>query len=158
MGEYIFSSLITGLHFAHRLEKKHGNDHYDYSIAKEEYTNNRMPVHLRCNQCNGEPFLVYQFAHTFHGDNQRGGCSNCYKLKVTVEETRWDPNLPERIKDFRSMMSERHKRRYSYPHLEEEYKNELSEITVVCNKCKGEPYTRLARLLKIKDRYTGYKN
>ena len=136
-------------------KEKHGNDRYDYSMAREEYTNNRIPVHLRCNQCNGEPFLVYPFMHTNKGDNQKGTCQDCYVPQVTVQETRWDPNLPERIKDFRDKMSKRHKGRYSYPHLEKEYKNELSEITVVCNKCNGEPYTRLARSLKMKDRYAG---
>lgn len=136
-------------------KEKHGNDRYDYSMAKEEYTNNRTPIHLRCNKCNSEPFLVYPFAHTFHGKNERGGCSNCYVPKKTVKETRWDPNLPERIKDFRNKMNKRHKGRYSYPYLEKEYKNESSEITVICNKCKGKPYTRLARSLKIKNRYAG---
>lgn len=136
-------------------KEKHGEDRYDYSMAQEEYTNNRTPVHIKCNKCNNEPFLVYPFRHTSKGDNEQGCCSNCYVQKVTVQETRWDPNLPERIKDFRNKMEKRHKGNYSYPYLEIEYKNEKSVITVICNKCKGKPYTRLARSLKIKNRYAG---
>lgn len=141
--------------FIYLGKEKHGQDRYDYSMAEAEYANNRIRVHLICKKCNSEPFLVYPFRHTSKGDNEQGCCSNCYVPKVTVQETRWNPNLPERIKDFRDKMKKRHKGRYSYPHLEVEYKNESSEITVICNKCKGEPYTRLARSLKIKNRYAG---
>jgi len=144
--------------FIEQGKAKYG-DQYDYTMAEKEYTNNRTPVHLICNRCKDDPFLVFPFAHTSSGDNQKGTCQNCYIPKQTVQETRWNPNLPERIKEFESKMIQKHgKNRYSYPKLEQEYKNEYSIITVQCNQCKTKPYTRLARALKAKDRYSGCEN
>lgn len=135
--------------------EKHGN-RYDYSMAIKEYKNNRTPVHLICNKCESEPFKVYPFAHTDKGENQKGTCQDCYITNLDVQKTRWDPNLPKRIKDFRAQMIKKHgKGRYSYPYLNREYKNEDSIITVQCNKCKSTPYTRLAKALKDKQRYAG---
>lgn len=136
-------------------QEKYGKERYNYSIAKKEYTNNRTPVHLICNKCKEEPFLVYPFAHTSAGDNEKGTCPNCYVPKQTVQETRWNPNLKDRINEFRDRMFKRHKGRYNYPHLEKEYKNESSRITVRCNVCKTKPFTRLASALKAEDRYAG---
>ena len=138
-------------------EDKYGKGTYDYSLAKKEYVKNRIPVHLICNRCNNDPFLVYPFAHTSHGANNKGTCPHCYIPAKTVQETRWDPNLPERIQDFRDKMFKRHQENspYSYPHLDKEYKNEGSSITVICNHCDSKPYTRLASSLKDLDRYSG---
>jgi hypothetical protein len=135
---------------------KHGNDRYGYSQASIEYINNRTPVHIICNKCKIEPFLVYPFAHTDKGDNRKGTCPHCYKTNLNVKETRWDPNLKERIRGFKASVVKKYKHRYSYPHLEKEYKNESSKITVVCNQC-GSSFKRLARSLKSKSRYGGCK-
>ena len=125
------------------------------SRARIEYVNNRTPVHIICNKCKSEPFLVYPFAHTDQGDNQKGTCPHCYVTNLNIKETRWDPNLKERINEFRDSMFKRHGKRYTYPHLDEEYKNESSKITVVCNKCNSAPYKRRASSLKAQDRYAG---
>ena len=141
--------------FIQKSKEKYGNGTYDYSLAKKEYKNNRTPVHLICNRCENSPFLVYPFAHTFHGINDKGTCPHCYVPKNTVQETRWNPNLPKRIKSFKNKMDVRHKGKYSYPLLDEEYKNDSSSITVICNQCKSKPYTRLARALMDLNRYAG---
>lgn len=133
---------------------KHGNDRYSYSQASIEYINNRTPVHIICNKCKGEPFLVYPFAHTDKGDNKKGTCPHCYMTNLNVKETRWDPNLKERIRAFKTCLVKKYEHRYSYPHLDKEYKNQSSKITVVCNQCKST-FKRLARSLKSKDRYGG---
>lgn len=135
---------------------KHGDDRYGYSLARKEYVNNRTPVHIICNQCNGKPFLVYPFAHIDKGNNDKGTCQNCYVPRKTVQETRWDPNLKKRIKDFKKRILKKYGDRYSYPHLDKEYKNESSKITVICNHCKSS-FKRLARSLKSKSRYGGCK-
>ena len=132
-------------------------DQYDYSMALTEYTNNKTPVHLICNKCEGEPFLVIPFAHTYHGDNQKGTCPECYVPKETVQETRWDPNLPKRIKEFKVIVNKKYGDTYTYPFLEEEYKNEESIITVKCGTCDTAPYTIKARSLKSKSRKGGCK-
>ncbi len=136
---------------------KHGNDCYDYSIAGVEYVNNRTKVHLICNRCKGEPFLVYPFRHTSKGNNEQGSCSNCYVQKRTVQETRWDPNLPERRKEFVSRVHTKYKGSLHLPFVQEEYENESSRITVICKKCKSKPFTRLARSLKTLERKGGCK-
>lgn len=134
---------------------KHGDNRYDYSIAKGEYKNNRTKVHLICNRCNAEPFLVYPFRHTSKGDNKQGCCSHCYVQKRTVQETRWDPNLPERTQKFLTRINKKYKGSLDFPYVEEEYKNESSRITVICKKCPSAPFRRLARSLKAKDRKGG---
>ena len=138
-------------------EDKYVKGTYDYSLAKEEYKNNRTPVNIICNRCDNDPFLVYPFVHTFHGVNDKGTCPHCYVPVKTVQETRWNPNLPERIQDFRNKMFLRHGENspYSYPHLDKEYKSEYSTITVVCNSCNSKPYIRVARTLKDLNRYSG---
>lgn len=136
-------------------EKKYGKDTYDYSLAKKEYKNNRTPVHLKCTRCKKKPFLVYPFAHTSPGDNEKGTCPNCYIPKQGVQETRWDPNLPERRDEFVSMVNKKYQGSLHLPHVEDEYKEEGSRITVICKKCKSKPFTRLARSLKTKDRKGG---
>ena len=138
-------------------EEKYGKGTYDYSLAEKEYVNNRTPVSLICNRCDNDPFLVFPFAHTFHGVNDKGTCPHCYVPVKTVQETRWDPNLPERIQDFRDKMLQRHGKNspYSYLHLDKEYKNEDSSITVECNRCDSGPYIRVARTLKDLNRYSG---
>jgi len=141
--------------FIHLGKEKYGKNRYDYSIAENEYKNNRTPVHIRCNKCKREPFKVYPFAHTSSGDNEKGTCQNCYIPKNNIQETRWNPNLPQRIKKFKDQMFKRHGNRYSYPHLEKEYKRESSAVTVICNKCNSEPYSRKAWSLKKEDRYSG---
>ncbi|NOR56590.1 MAG: hypothetical protein GQ531_10355 [Sulfurovum sp.] len=136
-------------------KEKHGRNRYDYSLARLEYKNNRIPVHLICNKCKGEPFLVYPFAHTCSGDNEKGTCPNCYVPKQTVQETRWNPNLPERRDNFVSMVNKKYKDSLLLPNVKDEYKEESSEITVICKKCKSKPFKRLARSLKAKDRKGG---
>ncbi len=136
-------------------EKKYGKGTYDYSLAKKEYSNNRTPVHLICNKCKGDPFLVFPFAHTYHGDNQKGTCPECYVPKETVQETRWDPNLPKRRYAFVSMVNKKYQGSLHLPYVKKEYKEESSRITVICKKCKSKPFTRLARSLKAKDRKGG---
>ena len=144
--------------FIQQGEDKYGEGTYDYSLVPDQYKNNRTPVMIKCNRCDGEPFLVYPFAHTSKGDNQKGTCENCYVPKQTVQETRWDPNLPERIEEFTKQVEKKYpKGMYTYPHLKEEYKNEESKITVVCNHCDSEPYKRKARSLKSKSRQGGCK-
>lgn len=138
-------------------KKKYGENRYDYSIATKEYKNNRTTVHLICNKCKGDPFPVIPFMHTFHGDNDKGTCPNCYVPKQTVQETRWDPNLPERREEFISMVNKKYKGSLHLPYVENEYKEESSRITVICKKCKSNPFTRLARSLKAKDRKGGCK-
>ena len=95
--------------------------------------------------------------HTYHGDNQKGTCTECYVPKETVQATRWDPNLTKRISDFKERVKEKYGKGYSYPNLEQEYKNEESKITVVCHTCKSKPYQRKARSLKSKSRFGGCK-
>lgn len=117
-------------------KEKHGENRYDYSLAREEYINNHTPVPLICIDCvcvdcKDKPFLVYPFAHTDKGDNKKGTCKYCYVSKLNVQETRWNPNLKDRINEFRERMYKRHGIKYSYPHLDKEYKNESSVITVV---------------------------
>ncbi len=141
--------------FVQQGEKKYGKGRYDYSQAEKEYKNNRTPVHLICNHCEYPPFKVYPFAHTSPGDNEKGTCPNCYVPKQGVQETRWNPNLKDRINEFKDRMFKRHGYKYSYPYLEKEYKVESSVITVVCNKCETDPYKRVASSLKSKDRYAG---
>lgn len=133
---------------------KHGNNRYDYSLAKKAYINNRTPVPIICNKCKGGPFLVYPFAHTDQRDNQKGTCTKCYVTKLNIKKTRWEPNLKMRIKAFKKRVFKKYGNRYSYPHMEKEYKNESSKITVVCNQCKSS-FKRLARSLKSKSRYGG---
>ena len=123
--------------FISKGQKKYGSERYDYSLVDEEYVNNRIPVHLICNNCHGEPFLVIPSRHTEKGDNQRGSCPNCYKLNITVQETRWDPNLSERIEDFIVRVNKKYADTLSMPYVHEEYKNESSKITVICTECKG---------------------
>jgi Zn finger protein HypA/HybF involved in hydrogenase expression len=137
-------------------QEKHGEDTYDYTLVPNEYKNNRTPVHIKCTKCDNPPFKVYPFAHTDKGDNQKGTCPHCYVPKQTVQETRWDPNLPERVKEFTKQVEKKYpKGMYSYPFLREEYKNEESKITVVCNHCDSKPYKRKARSLKSKSRKGG---
>jgi len=138
-----------------QLGKEKYGDQYDYSIAEKEYSNNRIPVHLICNKCKGEPFPVIPFAHTSKGDNEKGTCTHCYVPKQGVQETRWDPNLPERRDEFVSMVNKKYQNSLHLPHVEDEYKEECSRITVICKKCKSKPFTRLARSLKAKDRKGG---
>ena len=132
---------------------KHGEDTYDYSLAIQAYTNNRTPVPLICNKCKGEPFLVIPFRHTEKGDNKRGSCPNCYVPDNKIQESRWNPNRLERARALRDELIERHNGKYSYPFIEEEFKNDESRITVHCD-C-GEKYKRVVAALKKKDRYCG---
>ncbi len=144
--------------FISKGQEKYGSERYDYSMVDEEYVNNRIPVHLICNNCHGEPFLVIPSRHTEKGDNQRGSCPNCYEPKETVQETRWDPNLSERIEDFVARVNKKHKGTLIMPHVHEEYKNEYSKITAVCTECKGSdvsPFQQLALSLKSKTRIGG---
>ena len=143
--------------FIQKGEAKYGENTYDYSQVWGEYKNNRTPVHIKCNRCNNKPFPVYPFAHTSQGDNQKGTCPACYVPKETVQETRWDPNLPQRIREFKERIKEKYGKGYSYPNLDQEYKNEESHITVICHNCKSEPYQRKARSLKSKSRKGGCK-
>ena len=136
---------------------KYGENAYDYSMVHEEYVNNRTPVHIKCKRCDNDPFPVYPFAHISKGDNQKGTCQHCYVPKQTVQETRWDPNLPKRIKEFKAQVTEKYPTGYSYPYLESEYKNENSDITVICTRCDSKPYKRKARALKSKSRQGGCK-
>jgi len=136
-------------------EKKYGKGTYDYSLAKKEYSNNRTPVQLICNKCEGDPFLVFPFAHTYHGDNQKGTCPECYVPKETIQESRWDPNLPKRIDEFESMINKKYQGSLHLPHVKNEYKEESSRITVICKKCKSKSFTILASSLKAKDRKGG---
>ena len=48
-------------------KKKCGKDRYDYSIARKEYTNNRIPVHLICN--NGCFPCVHHIFYIFSNKN-----------------------------------------------------------------------------------------
>jgi len=141
--------------FIRQGKAKHGKNTYDYSLVSEKYINNRTPVHIKCNRCDNKPFLVYPFAHTSKGDNQKGTCTECYVPKETVQETRWDPNLTQRISEFKERVEEKYGKVYSYPYLENEYKNEESKITVVCHNCNSDPYQRKARSLKSKSRKGG---
>lgn len=143
--------------FIKKGKTKHGEDTYDYSLVPEEYINNRTPVHIKCNRCNSESFLVYPFAHTCKGDNQKGTCENCYIPKQTISDTRWNPNLPRRISKFKKRIEKKYGKSYCYPNLEDEYKNEESYITVVCNGCDSEPYQHKARSLKSTSRKGGCK-
>ena len=146
--------------FVQRGEEKYGKVTYDYSIAKKEYSNNRTPVHLICNTCKDKrgkdyTFLVYPFAHTYYGDNDKGTCPICYEQKQTVQETRWNPNLSERIDEFENIVNKKYQGSLHLPYVKDEYKNESSKITVICKQCKSKPFTRLARSLKAKDRIGG---
>ena len=143
--------------FIRKGKEKYGEDAYDYSLVPEQYINNRIPVLIKCNQCKNKPFPVYPFAHTSKGDNQKGTCSHCYVPKQTVQETRWDPNRQERIKEFMEQVNAKFPEGYTYPYLENEYINENSDITVVCHICNSKPYTRKARSLKSKSRWGGCK-
>jgi len=141
--------------FVQQGEDKHGIGSYDYSIARREYKNNRTPVHINCNSCNHPPFKVYPFAHTDKGDNKKGTCPHCYVPKQGVKETRWDPNLPERRKEFVNRVNKKYEYSLHLPYVEEEYRDECSEITVVCKKCQSKEFTRLARSLKTRNRKGG---
>ncbi len=141
--------------FVQQGEKKYGKGRYDYSLAEKEYKNNRTPVHLKCTRCKKKPFLVYPFAHTSPGDNEKGTCPNCYVPKQTVQETRWDPNLKDRINEFVSIVNKKYQGSLHLPHVKDEYKDESSRITVFCKKCKLKQFTRLARSLKSKSRKGG---
>ncbi len=89
-----------------RLDKeKHGINHYDYSLAREEYSNNRTPVHLKCNKCENPPFKVYPFAHTNKGENEKGTCPHCYIPKLSVQEMRWDKNIKVRAEEFNNIIT-----------------------------------------------------
>jgi hypothetical protein len=140
-------------------KEKHGEDAYDYSLAQTQYIRNRTPVELICKRCVGsKPFWVYPFAHTDKGDNEKGTCTNCYVPKQTISDTRWKPNLMQRISEFKETVEKKYGKNYSYPHLEEEYKNEESEITVKCTTCDAKPCKLLARSLKSRSRKGGCKN
>jgi Zn finger protein HypA/HybF involved in hydrogenase expression len=141
-------------------EEKYGKGTYDYSLAKKEYSTNRIPVHLICNSCKDKKgkdytFPVYPSAHTYHGDNDKGTCPVCYEQKLNVQETRWNKNIQERIDEFVSMVNKKYQGSLHLPHVKDEYKEESSRITVICKKCKSKPFTRLARSLKAKDRIGG---
>ena len=142
--------------FITKGKSKHGEDTYDYSLVHEQYINNRTPVEIKCTRCNSDFFKVYPFAHTDKKDNQKGTCTKCYVPKKTISDTRWDPNLPKRIKDFKQSVEDKYgKHSYTYPSLEKEYINEDSYITVICNKCNCKPYKRKARSLKSTSRKGG---
>ena len=144
--------------FIQKGKAKHGEDTYDYSRVFGQYKNNRIPVEIKCNQCDDDFFPVYPFAHTDKKDNQKGTCTNCYVPNQTVQETRWDPNLPQRIEEFEEQLEDKYpKGHYTYPNLKNEYKNEESFITVVCNKCNSKPYELKARSLKSNSRKGGCK-
>ena len=82
--------------FIQQGKDKHGKNAYDYSIARRDYINNRTPVRIKCKKCKGsKPFLVYPFAHTDKGDNQKGTCENCYVPKQTISDTRWKKTFPK---------------------------------------------------------------
>jgi len=143
--------------FVKKGKLKYGEDAYDYSLAIKVYKNNRIPVPLICKnkQCEGnEPFYVIPSRHTEKGDNQRGSCPNCYVPKHNIQETRWNPNRLKRATALRDEMVKRHNGKYSYPYIEEEFKNENSRITMVCTEC-GTEDTRVVAALKKKDRYCG---
>ena len=132
-------------------KEKYGEHTYDYSLAEKQYKNNRTPVELKCNRCNSAPYTVLPFVHTYKGINDKGTCPNCYVPKKTIGDTRWDPNRLERARVLRELLEKRHGSKYSYPKLEDEFSNENSRITIICNKCKYS-YTRNVASMKVKNR------
>jgi len=42
--------------FIQKGKAKYGENAYDYSQVFGEYKNNRTPVKIKCNLCNGKPF------------------------------------------------------------------------------------------------------
>ena len=141
--------------FISQGEKKYGVGRYDYSLAKKAYTNNRTTIPLICNVCKSkgfvEPFMVLPFRHTEKGDNQRGSCQKCYVPQNKIQETRWNPNRLERAYELKKMLDKRHGVKYSYPYIEDEFLNEKSRITVICNQC-DHVYTRKVAAMKKENR------
>ncbi len=145
--------------FVRQGEEKYGVGRYDYSLARKVYKNNRIPVPLLCNVCKSkgfvEPFMVIPSRHTERGDNQRGSCPNCYVNKISIQESRWDPNRRERIEDLIDRVNRKYNGTLKMPHIEDEYKNESSMLTVICISCDSKPFRRQALSLKSKTRKGG---
>ena len=141
--------------FVNLGEEKYGAGRYDYSLAAMAYINNRTPVPLICNVCKSkgftEPFMVLPFRHTEKGGNQRGSCPKCYVPQNRIQELRWDLNRLERVHALIKMLNKRHGEKYSYPYIEDEFVNEKSRITVVCNQC-DHTYTRKVAAMKRENR------
>lgn len=150
-------SLATRFkHFKKLAVEKHGVGRYDYTLTQKDYVNTRSYVRIRCNQCK-EVFKTLPQAHTSKKKTLHGACPNCHVPSVNIKElmhVRWNNNKVERIKDFQKKMFKRHKGKYSYPKLEEEYENENSKITVHCRVCEHQ-FKQLARCLKNENRYGG---
>jgi len=95
--------------------------------------------------------MVLPFRHTEKGDNQRGSCQKCYVPQNNIQETRWNPNRLKRALELKNMLHQRHGEKYSYPYIEDEFINEKSSITVVCNQC-NDIYTRKVAAMKKENR------
>ncbi len=103
------------------------NDRYDYS--KVEYVNNRTKVCIICPE-HGE---FYQLPKNhLHGQ----GCPECGKISAKQCHK-------HNYKEFLKSAELRFGNRYSFPHIENEYENSHSKITVICNLC-GKTFTKTA--------------
>ena len=108
--------------FIEAARKVHG-DRYDYS--KVEYKDKNTKVCIIC-PIHGE---FWQRPHNhIHG---RQGCPECGK-KYAQE---WRKND---YSSFITSSKERFGENYSFPHIDSEYENSHSKLTIKCNKCGNE--------------------
>ena len=101
---------------------KHGN-RYDYS--KSIYKNKRTQVCIVCPQ-HGE---FWQFPHNhMHGQK----CPMCAK-EESIEK-----NRNKNIINFIQESKNRFGTNYTFPHINNEFQNQHSKLTIKCNKCGSE--------------------
>lgn len=113
--------------FIDRARKVHG-DKYDYS--KVQYVNKETKICIICPE-HGE---FWQRPHNHIREAQ--GCPICGK-KYAKEWRKYNYDL------FISESNKRFGNAYSFPHIEDEYENSHSKVTIKCNKC-GNEFTKIA--------------
>lgn len=126
---------MTTSEFIEKAKAVHG-DKYDYS--KVEYVNKDTKVCIIC-PIHGE---FWQRPHNHVSGKQ--GCPHCGK-KYARE---WRKND---YKPFVKSFTEKYGNGFSFPHIEEEYENNKSRITVRCNRC-GYEFVRTPNYL-LNDKY-----
>ncbi len=143
-------------HFVTLANKKHGLGTYSYVLTKEDYVSTRKKVRITCTKCN-ETFITLPQSHTAKLSTRKGACSKCHtygdKVRTKIN-IRWKENRVERLDTFLNQMKIRHEGLYLYPHINKEFKDESSIVTVHCTKC-DDTFRSKVECLKKKNRYAG---
>jgi rubrerythrin len=142
--------------FVSKAIEKHGVDRYDYTFAEKDYVTSRSRVRLICNICKKE-FMVMVQDHISKQKNRHGGCPVCFYPgpKISnLQKKRWDASVQMRRITFLERAKEKHKDRYAYPNLQNEYKKYTSKISIICKIC-GHTFSIKANCHISKNRYGG---